>query len=255
MTTRRSDVDVLDTIALPRGNCVRFRASHEAIDLDLVAPCHSLLVIRSGAMDVGDSSSWPVLQTGSALFLPAGRACRARAAADTEWYRFDIVDRPTSELMADTTGRAWALNLLREIECREPGWGLLVQGLVLEGLGWLVRRHALTTARPEWLDDAVALARRQQPLAELAATIHRHPSHVAREFRRHEGVSVGEFARRCRLELAAVELERGDRPIGDVALTAGFCDQSHFTNAFRRVFGLTPRAYRNARVARRSESS
>jgi AraC-like DNA-binding protein len=31
-----------------------------------------------------------------------------------------------------------------------------------------------------------------------------------------------------------------------VALAAGFCDQSHFTNAFRRLFGVTPAEYRRA---------
>jgi AraC-like DNA-binding protein len=33
-------------------------------------------------------------------------------------------------------------------------------------------------------------------------------------------------------------------PIADIALTCGFCDQSAFTQHFRRHMGLTPAAYR-----------
>jgi len=34
--------------------------------------------------------------------------------------------------------------------------------------------------------------------------------------------------------------------IGDIALEAGFFDQSHFTRAFKRHTGLTPREYRQS---------
>ena len=36
-------------------------------------------------------------------------------------------------------------------------------------------------------------------------------------------------------------------PIADIAAMAGFADQSHFTKAFRRVTGTTPRYWRTAR--------
>jgi len=47
-----------------------------------------------------------------------------------------------------------------------------------------------------------------------------------------------------RLEWAAEELARDDARLADVALRAGFADQSHFTRLFRRHTGVTPGHYR-----------
>jgi AraC-like DNA-binding protein len=37
-------------------------------------------------------------------------------------------------------------------------------------------------------------------------------------------------------------------PLSDVALAAGFADQSHLTRIFKRVTGMTPGAFRAALV-------
>jgi AraC family transcriptional regulator len=205
-----------------------------------------LEVVIRGAMDETLGRRRFALHRGSALFKPAGVVASVFSEDGAESLLIEVPDAALRDVVADCTARAWSLNLLREAEVRDPGWELLVEGLILQGLGWLTRCERLRCERPSWLDEVVERARRQQPLGTIAANVNRHASHVAREFRRHEGVSVGEFSRRCRLELAAAALRSDDRPIVDVALTAGFCDQSHFTNAFRRVFGVTPAAYRVA---------
>ena len=71
-----------------------------------------------------------------------------------------------------------------------------------------------------------------------------HPAHLARVFRAHHGVSVGEYARRLRLAWAAGELARTDTPLAVIASQAGFADQSHFTRLFRQHLGITPARYR-----------
>jgi AraC-like DNA-binding protein len=183
-----------------------------------------------------------VLRHGCAIYRPAG--ARHRIRCERVESLLIAVDGGPRASVAETTARAWAISLIQELQTRDPGWELIVDGLILIGLGRLTRVVELAAHRPPWLDEAVALAREYFPLATIAQRIGRHPSHVAREFHRHEGVTVGEFARRCRLELAANALRRSERSIGEVALDAGFCDQSHFTNAFRRVFGVTPGEHR-----------
>jgi AraC family transcriptional regulator len=71
-----------------------------------------------------------------------------------------------------------------------------------------------------------------------------HPSHLAHEFRAHRGTTVGEFVRQLRLEWAANVMLSEGASIADIALRAGFCDQSHFSRAFRRHFYATPAAWR-----------
>jgi AraC-like DNA-binding protein len=41
----------------------------------------------------------------------------------------------------------------------------------------------------------------------------------------------------------ARRLIRARRPLAEIALVAGFCDQSHLTRYFVRQFGVTPSRY------------
>jgi AraC family transcriptional regulator len=195
--------------------------------------------MRIGQFEIGKHGNLIVTQGGTAELHDRPRSLGAGAiaiAVPRALFRATSVSEPTA--------RAWAINLLEELRRRDPGWQLVAEGLILQGIGRLERIDRLRDQRPAWVDRVLALARRQQPLHRIAEAVGKHPSHIAREFRRHEGVSVGEYARRCRLELAARRLRADDAPIADIAFAHGFCDQSHFTNAFRRVFGVTPAAYR-----------
>jgi AraC family transcriptional regulator len=79
---------------------------------------------------------------------------------------------------------------------------------------------------------------------EVAAAVGMHPVHLAREFRRHFGCAPGEYIRRLRVEFACRRLASTDTPLIEVALSAGFADQSHFTRTFRRQMRMTPGEFR-----------
>ena len=125
--------------------------------------------------------------------------------------------------------------------------GLIIEGLVYELLGSLLRERT-ARSRPAWIDDIAAFADSDVPssltLLDAARHVNRHPSRVAREFRRHFGMSVGDYARRRRLEHAATRLRDTDESIAVIAMNYGFADQSHFTRAFRAFFGAPPQHYR-----------
>jgi AraC family transcriptional regulator len=91
-------------------------------------------------------------------------------------------------------------------------------------------------------------------LADVATEAGVHPGYLASAFRRHFGCTVGEFIRRQRIALACRALADGNKPLADVALLAGFADQSHFTRTFKRQLGLTPAAYRKT-TSRRADCS
>jgi AraC family transcriptional regulator len=73
-----------------------------------------------------------------------------------------------------------------------------------------------------------------------------HPVTLARAFRRAFGCTVGEYVRRLRIERAARQLADSDLSLAEIALGAGFSDQSHFSNLFRRHTGLSPFQFRRA---------
>jgi AraC family transcriptional regulator len=71
-----------------------------------------------------------------------------------------------------------------------------------------------------------------------------HPVHLARTFRRYYHCSPGEYVRRLRLESATRELCASDASLIEIALAAGYCDQSHFSKSFKRHTGMSPARFR-----------
>ncbi len=82
-------------------------------------------------------------------------------------------------------------------------------------------------------------------LAEIAAAAHASPEHVAREFRRGTGRTVVEALQLLRINHARQLLVETDRTVLDVAFSSGFESAEHFYRTFRKLTGLTPRAYRS----------
>jgi AraC family transcriptional regulator len=129
---------------------------------------------------------------------------------------------------------------------------LAVEGLVLELLVEVARAGRADSARsmPVWLGRANDLIHdhvgRPLTLSSIAREVGVHPAHLARTFRAHYGRTIGDYVRRLRVERAARELAGGGASIAEIAVRAGFFDQSHFSRVFRDGTGLTPAAFRAA---------
>lgn len=94
-------------------------------------------------------------------------------------------------------------------------------------------------------------------LIDLAARLDCSPFHLSRVFRTTTGLTLRGYIRRLRAALAADRLRRGEDDLTSLALDLGFCDHSHFTNSFRREWGVTPSRVRPAagRRARQTQRS
>jgi AraC-like DNA-binding protein len=77
--------------------------------------------------------------------------------------------------------------------------------------------------------------------AEIAGTSVRT---LQRRLARH-GLSYSDLAQQARFATAARLLEDPDTKVIDVAYSVGYEDPSHFTRAFRRLSGVSPREYRH----------
>lgn len=133
--------------------------------------------------------------------------------------------------------------------CARGAESLSLEALGLELLGSLDRRtQPQSTGAPGWLAAALELLydryREDLTIAQIAAGVGVHSVYLARTFRRYFGCTPGEFARFRRLERSAALLSRTRLSLAEVALGCGFADQSHFTRAFARSFGLPPGEYR-----------
>jgi AraC-like DNA-binding protein len=65
------------------------------------------------------------------------------------------------------------------------------------------------------------------------------------------GTSYADVARSVRCDAALEMLKNGQRTIGQIARTLGYADHPHFTRAFQRWMGVSPREFRR-RVASES---
>jgi AraC family transcriptional regulator len=103
---------------------------------------------------------------------------------------------------------------------------------------------------PQWLLQAQELlhARFREPvnISEIATAVGVHPAHLAHRFREQFHTTIGVYVRRLRAEWAAERLREGDASIVEIAVAAGYSDQSHMTRECRRYLGVTPAAYRVA---------
>lgn len=142
--------------------------------------------------------------------------------------------------------------LLAELDARDDTAAIAVEGLLLELLAVLARDAlpAVPSAIPPWLREADDMIRELYAttiaLGQVARTVGVAPATLARSYRSAFRTTVGERIRELRIERAVRELIESGEPLSSIALRAGFYDQSHFTNLFRRRFGVTPAQYRLA---------
>lgn len=139
---------------------------------------------------------------------------------------------------------AWTIDLTR------PALTNLDREAFLLDLARMVAQPAVQTHDlPAWLRDALAafatpryLAGGSPALAQLCGVT---PEHLNRTLRRLRGQTATVLVQDLRLDWCAQALRLDDRPVADIATSAGFHHQGHFHQRFRARFGTSPRRWRS----------
>ena len=118
-------------------------------------------------------------------------------------------------------------------------------GAVARRLAATMEFIGMAADRPDAIVDADRLdlileAARGGRVTGLAEQLRVRSSWLGRDYRRRRGEGLPQTLRRWRVETAVGLLESGDLSLAQVALAAGFCDQSHMNRAFRLLLGMTP---------------
>jgi AraC family transcriptional regulator len=199
---------------------------------------------------------------GSLLFHPPGEAhsdhfhTNARCfslqfggcgANDPSRWQTKVAGRPLSP----PGGRVsqLAARLYREFCMPDPVSGIMIEGLALQMMAETFRQTtAPTRLAPPWLEEAKSILHEQfsdrPSLLNLARSVDVHPVHLAREFRRFYGCTITEYVLQRRLDFACQEMSNSRASLSEIALAAGFFDQSHFTRTFKAQMGMSPNQYR-----------
>jgi AraC-like DNA-binding protein len=166
--------------------------------------------------DASEPSEWP----DDVIFSNDPRLTHLAAQLEFETHQGDFASPLEIEAMAtELLGRMKSNS--ESAHCpRPPAWVLRVRDL---------------------LEDCYVA---DLDITDLAGEAGVHRVHLARVFRAHFGTGPGEFVRRARFRRARELLLRTTLPLAQVALEAGFCDQSHLVRATRRALNMTPGALR-----------
>lgn len=220
----------------------------------------TVMVVDSGAVSYRLHRSAHVAAADAVTLLPPGIPHDGRSATEGRPYRKRVIYTDAGWLpewaagtaaMSPTLDSAEPLSIVRRVHAvlEEPGDALAAEhGMLRLRESVLAHLGAGGTA----LADA-PLARRLRAvlddrlvesftLAEVAADVGAHPSHLIRAFSREFGLAPHQYVVSMRVDIARRLLLDG-RPPAAAAAEAGFHDQAHLTRHFRRVLGATPAAF------------
>lgn len=229
----------------------------------------NLVFALTGSFTQTMSSRATVLAPSSLMYVPAGEmhathfgprgACCFFVAIDEAW-----VDKRLETAKIDARGpriasdgshlQALALKMYEEFKSPDSLSDLIVEGALLELLGrWFREGSGRHENAPGWLRSVKTLLqdsfRESISLSDLSQAVGVHSSHIAREFHRAYGLTIGEYIRRLRVGLVAEKLRNpgkdGDT-LTDLALQAGFSSHAHMSSVFKRMTGMTPLEYKRA---------
>lgn len=163
----------------------------------------------------------------------AGRLIDARAQALVALLRHSLIQGSATVL----EGESLALTLVRRAfgeRTSRARAGSFAQAKLTE------RTKLLLMAAPE----------RKWSLADIGAELKVSPVYLTQVFRRVEGLPLHQYLLRLRLTRALDRLETVE-DLSQLALDLGFSSHSHFTAAFRQVFGRSPADFQRATQVRR----
>jgi AraC family transcriptional regulator len=147
-----------------------------------------------------------------------------------------------------------ARRVFAEMDADDSLTPLAIDSLVLTMMTAATRsggRAIHTRALPPWLARAQEMLhtrfRHGVHLADVATAVGVQPSHLAHAFRRHFRTTVGAYVRSLRLDWALEQIARSNMSLAEIAVAAGYSDQSHLTRECRRVAGVSPGEYRRER--------
>ncbi|NMG20240.1 AraC family transcriptional regulator [Brasilonema bromeliae] len=219
-----------------------------------------------------------IFQKGDSLLVPAGQSgywrCQNSKSSQTELHihlQPELVEQVTQASEMDTERldlvnhfckqdlhlQHIAMLLLAEL-CSDGMMGqLYVESLTQVLVIHLLRHYSksaqiitsenrsLTHAQLQQAIDYIHThLNRDLSLAEIAEVINISPTYFASLFKRATGISPHQYVIQQRVERAKSLLSKTDLAIADIALQVGFSSQSHLTQQFKRLTGMTPKQVR-----------
>lgn len=168
--------------------------------------------------------------------------------------RIQIIPRFMSE--QDLLIQGIFSTLKDELQSSKIGGSLLIDSLKITLALQLLRQYCTTKPKLSSYQDGLPSLKLQQvkeyinehldhdlKLIELAALVQVSPYHFLRLFKQSMGLTPHQYILQRRIEKAKFLLQCSELSIAEIAFRVGFCDQSHLTQYFKRIVGITPKQF------------
>jgi AraC family transcriptional regulator len=139
---------------------------------------------------------------------------------------------PSGRLYGESLAIALAAHLLSEYVAQVPDTDRHSAGLP----GYKLRRVI------DYINENLT---EELTLTEIANVVQMNPHYFSRAFRDSTGIPPHRYVMNSRVERAKNLLTDEELPLVEIRLSVGFQNQSHFTTLFRKLTGVTPKAYRD----------
>ena len=243
-------------------------AANSRMSPHLHQDCSFIVVVRGGYQETIRSKDTEHC-SGSMLFYPAGEVHSQQFGSSGSSKLIFVPTAPSLEFLSDR-----GVMLAQAPHVRSPAIAQLVRrvvaekrhddifseltvtGLVLELIAEFGRLEKIEGHHgkpvPAWLsqirEELQDEPERSKTNEDLAASVGKHPVHLAKAFRGHFGETIGEYQRRLRLQRAEVLLRKSKVSLVEIALACGFASHSHMSRSFRAAYGISPSRFRSERL-------
>jgi AraC family transcriptional regulator len=231
------------------------------------APCHSheevtLFLVLQADLRHNCRKQSTMIAPSTLAFLPAGEPHANQFEEGVKLFEIMVEEhwlkrlRQVSALVSEpadfsNSPPVWlAMRLYREFQHQDNLTPLTLEGLMMELLAEMSRGTGNIAEKkvPHWLRQArdflQAHFTENVSLDMMAAAVGVHPDHLTRAFRLHYQTTIGDYARRLRVEYACHLLSTSELPLAQLALDTGFADQGHLSRIFKSRTGMTPAEFR-----------
>lgn len=230
----------------------------EEVKRDLAPPVGSVALVPAGAVaDV----SWRGEKSSLHIFIEAGLVERVA----TRSFQQDLSSAAIPPLDAFIVPelRSTMLAIDAELEAGAAGGPLMIESLAnvlavhlirhVFGLRRAAERASAVLPRRKLgmiIDYIMANLDSRPTLKRMAELVHLSPDHFARQFKAATNLAPYQFVIAQRVERAQQLLSaRRDASLAEVAVSAGFSDQSQLCFHFKRIVGVTPGQFRASKIA------
>ena len=244
---------------------------------------YELFVVTEGVLYIADTEEKYVIEKGNYLLMPptAKQQGYKAGACSFYWLHFSTGEREDGRCVPETDsetqedsdtlvplcGKVYSMErmviLMKQLQDSERRYGMRsLNDYITSAILAELSAQSLATRKsnhpdhsPQLYNDIVEYISLnvygELKVSEVAAYFGYNEKYLTTYFKKWAKVSMKQYMLQIKMEHAKAELGETNHGISQIGYALGYSDPHNFSNAFKKVVGLTPREYRDSYAKRR----